>query len=174
MFSKILTKIFGTNNERVIKRLCRLLLQVNALEAQIIPLTDEQLRGKTIEFRARIAQRLEGITDPEEIKAAEKAALDEMLPEAFAVVREAGKRAVKMRHFDVQMIGGMVLHQGKISEMRTGEGKTLVATLACYLECAGRARRACGHGERLPGQARCRVDGQDLRVPGNDGRRDRA
>jgi preprotein translocase subunit SecA len=72
---------------------------------------------------------LEGITDPEEIKVAEKAALDELLPEAFAVVREAGKRAVKMRHFDVQMIGGMVLHQGKIAEMRTGEGKTLVATL---------------------------------------------
>src|SRR5580698_4650323 len=104
------------------------------------PLSDEQLRAKTQEFRARIAARLEGITDADEIKAAEKAALDEILPEAFAVVREAGKRAVKMRHFDVQLIGAMVLHSGKIAEMRTGEGKTLVATLACYLNALA------GHG----------------------------
>jgi preprotein translocase subunit SecA len=106
----------------------------------MLPLTDEQLRAKTVEFRARIAARLEGVTDADEIKTAEKAALDEILPEAFAVVREAGKRAVKMRHFDVQMIGGMVLHSGKIAEMRTGEGKTLVATLACYLNALA------GHG----------------------------
>src|SRR5580698_5218947 len=104
------------------------------------PLSDEQLRAKTQEFRARIAARLEGMTDADEIKAAEKAALDEILPEAFAVVREAGKRAVKMRHFDVQLIGAMVLHSGKIAEMRTGEGKTLVATLACYLNALA------GHG----------------------------
>ena len=93
-------------------------------------LADEELRAKTTEFRARIAAALEGITDEEEIRsAAEKQALDEILPEAFAVVREAGWRAVNMRHFDVQLIGGMVLHQGKIAEMKTGEGKTLVATL---------------------------------------------
>ncbi len=140
MFGKVLTKIFGTNNERVIKRLLPIVSQINALEPQMVPLTDEQLRAKTVEFRQRIAQRLEGITGEAEIKAAEKAALDEVLPEAFAVVREAGKRAVKMRHFDVQLIGGMVLHQGKISEMRTGEGKTLVATLACYLNALA------GHG----------------------------
>ncbi len=85
-------------------------------------------------------RELEGITDAEEIKQAEKEALDEILPEAFAVVREAGWRAVQMRHFDVQLIGGMVLHQGKISEMKTGEGKTLVATLACYLNALA------GHG----------------------------
>ena len=103
-------------------------------------LTDEQLREKTVEFRARIAKRLEGLKDADEIKAAEREALDEILPEAFAVVREAGWRAVKMRHFDVQLIGGMVLHQGKISEMRTGEGKTLVATLPCYLNALA------GHG----------------------------
>ena len=84
------------------------------------------------------------------------------------MVREAGWRAVQMRHFDVQLIGGMVLHQGKIAEMKTGEGKTLVATLALLSECARRPRRARGHGERLPGQARRRVDGQDLRVPGPD------
>jgi len=140
VFGKLLTKIFGTNNERVIKRLLPNVALINSFEAQMLPLTDEQLRAKTVEFRARIAGRLEGITDADEIKAAEKAALDEILPEAFAVVREAGKHAVKMRHFDVQMIGGMVLHSGKIAEMRTGEGKTLVATLACYLNALA------GHG----------------------------
>ena len=140
MFGKLLTKIFGTNNERVVKRLLPVVSVIQSFEPQVVNLTDEQLRAKTVEFRARLATRLEGITDPEEIKAAEKAGLDELLPEAFAVVREAGKRAVKMRHFDVQMIGGMVLHQGKIAEMRTGEGKTLVATLACYLNALA------GHG----------------------------
>ena len=140
MFGKILTKIFGTNNERVIKRLLPTIAQINAFEPQLIPLTDEQLRAKTVEFRERIAAKLAGIEGEEAIKTAEKAALDELLPEAFAVVREAGKRAVKMRHFDVQMIGGMILHKGMISEMRTGEGKTLVATLACYLNALA------GHG----------------------------
>jgi preprotein translocase subunit SecA len=140
VFGKLLTKIFGTNNERVIKRLLPIVTEINAFEAQTEPLSDEQLRAKTQEFRARIAARIEGITGEDEIAAAEKEALQEILPEAFAVVREAGKRAVKMRHFDVQMIGGMVLHQGKIAEMRTGEGKTLVATLSCYLNALA------GHG----------------------------
>ena len=140
MFGKILTKIFGTNNERVIKKLMPALAQINAFEPQFAPLSDEQLRAKTVEFRERIAAKLVGIEDEDAIRAAEKAALDELLPEAFAVVREAGKRAVKMRHFDVQMIGGMVLHKGMIAEMRTGEGKTLVATLACYLNALA------GHG----------------------------
>jgi preprotein translocase subunit SecA len=139
-FDKILTKIFGTANERVIKRLWPVVATINDLEAEIKLLSDEQLRDKTVEFRARIAAGLEGITDADEVKAAEKAALDEILPEAFAVVREAGWRAVEMRHFDVQLIGGMVLHQGKIAEMKTGEGKTLVATLACYLNALA------GHG----------------------------
>jgi len=140
VFGKILTKIFGTNNERVIKKLMPTVAQINSLEPQIAVLSDEQLRAKTVEFRERIAARIAGIEDEDAIKAAEKAALDELLPEAFAVVREAGKRAVKMRHFDVQMIGGMVLHKGMIAEMRTGEGKTLVATLACYLNALA------GHG----------------------------
>ena len=137
---KILTKIFGTANERLIKRLLPVVTAIGELEADIKQLNDEELRAKTVEFRARIAAKLEGITDKDEVKAAEKLALDELLPEAFAVVREAGWRSVKMRHFDVQLIGGMVLHQGKISEMRTGEGKTLVATLACYLNALA------GHG----------------------------
>jgi preprotein translocase subunit SecA len=139
-FDKILTKIFGTANERVIKRLWPVVAIINDLEAGIKQLSDEQLRAKTVEFRARIAAKLEGLSDADEVKAAEKAVLDEILPEAFAVVREAGWRAVEMRHFDVQLIGGMVLHQGKISEMKTGEGKTLVATLACYLNALA------GHG----------------------------
>jgi preprotein translocase subunit SecA len=139
-FDKVLTKIFGTSNERIIKRLMPLVAAINDLEPGIKQLTDEELRAKTFEFKARIAARLEGITDEEAVKAAENEALDELLPEAFAVVREAGWRAVQMRHFDVQLIGGMVLHHGKISEMKTGEGKTLVATLACYLNALA------GHG----------------------------
>ncbi|MGD0913088.1 MAG: preprotein translocase subunit SecA [Terracidiphilus sp.] len=142
-FDKLLAKIFGTANERAVKRLVPIVAEINAFEPAIKLLSDEQLRDKTTEFRARIAERLKGLTDKDEDKearkAAESAALDEILPEAFAVVREAGWRAVKMRHFDVQLIGGMVLHQGKIAEMKTGEGKTLVATLACYLNAlAGR------------------------------------
>jgi preprotein translocase subunit SecA len=140
ILDKALTKVFGTANERLIKRLVPIVAAINALEPEIQKLSDEQLRAKTDEFRARIKARLEGLKEADEIKAAEKAALDEILPEAFAVVREAGWRAVHMRHFDVQLIGGMVLHSGKISEMKTGEGKTLVATLACYLNALA------GHG----------------------------
>ncbi len=143
-FDKALTKIFGTANERLIKRLMPMVALVGALEEDTKRLTDDELRGKTIEFRERIAERLKDIPDDaehkDERKVAEREALDELLPEAFAVVREAGWRSVQMRHFDVQLIGGMVLHQGKISEMKTGEGKTLVATLACYLNALA------GHG----------------------------
>ena len=163
-FDKALTTIFGTANERLIKRLMPMVALINALEEDTKKLTDDQLREKTVEFRARIAERvaerLKGFENPDELKAAgqeadareaterrakeqaatERDALDELLPEAFAVVREAGWRSVQMRHFDVQLIGGMVLHQGKIAEMKTGEGKTLVATLACYLNALA------GHG----------------------------
>ena len=139
-FDKALTKVFGTANERAIKRLLPTVTVISDLEAAADKLSDEELRAKTIEFRARIAAKLQGITDADALKAAEREALDELLPEAFAVVRVAGWRAVQMRHFDVQMIGGMVLHQGKIAEMKTGEGKTLVATLACYLNALA------GHG----------------------------
>jgi len=138
--SNVLTKVFGTSNERVVKRLLPRVGEINALEPEIKTLTDEQLRAKTVEFRARIAAALEGITEEEARVAAEKQVLEDLLPEAFAVVREAGWRAVNMRHFDVQLVGGMVLHQGKISEMKTGEGKTLVATLPCYLNALA------GHG----------------------------
>ena len=113
-----LTQIFGSRNDRLIKQYRKTVALINGLEAQFEALSDEQLRAKTDAFRARVAQ---GET------------LDAILPEAFAVVREGSKRVMKMRHFDVQMIGGIALHKGKISEMRTGEGKTLTATLAVYL-----------------------------------------
>jgi preprotein translocase subunit SecA len=132
-FEKALTKVFGTSNERVVKKLVPSIARISALEPGMQKLSDEQLAAKTAEFKSRFAARMEGLTDPEEIKKAEQEALNEILPEAFAVVREAGWRTVKMRHFDVQLIGGTVLHQGKIAEMKTGEGKTLVATLSCYL-----------------------------------------
>jgi preprotein translocase subunit SecA len=132
-FDKVLTKIFGTSNERLVKKMLPVVADIGALEPEVQQFSDERLREKTAEFKARVAARREGLTDAEEIKKAEQEALDEILPEAFAVVREAGWRTVKMRHFDVQLIGGMVLHQGRIAEMKTGEGKTLVATLSCYL-----------------------------------------
>jgi preprotein translocase subunit SecA len=118
MISSILTKIFGSRNQRLLKQYQRRVEQINALEPQISALSDEALKAKTAEFKKRYAA---GET------------LDQLLPEAFAVVREAAKRTLGMRHFDVQLIGGMVLHDGKIAEMRTGEGKTLTATLAVYL-----------------------------------------
>ena len=140
MFNAALAKVFGTSNERAVKRMLPVLAQINSFDEPTKLLTDAELAAKTTEFRARIAAALENITDPEERIAAEKVVLDEILPEAFAVVREAGRRTVGMRHFDVQMIGGMALHQGKIAEMKTGEGKTLVATLPCYLNALA------GHG----------------------------
>src|SRR5438045_321010 len=118
MIDAVLAKIFGTQNERDIKAIRPRIVAINALEPEIKQLSDADLAAKTIEFRERLAQ---GST------------LDDLLVEAFAVVREAGRRVLNMRHFDEQLIGGIVLHQGKIAEMKTGEGKTLVATLPVYL-----------------------------------------
>ena len=118
MLDTLLAKVFGTQNERELKKIRPIVDQVNALEQSTRALTDAQLRDKTAEFKTRVANG---------------ESLDDLLPEAFAVVREAGRRVLNMRHFDVQLIGGCVLHQGKIAEMKTGEGKTLVATLPAYL-----------------------------------------
>jgi len=118
MLPKLLTSIFGSRNERLLKEFRRTVAKINALEPTFEPLSDEQLRAKTEEFKQRVAKG---------------ESLDAILPEAFAVVREGSKRVFKMRHFDVQMIGGIALHNGKIAEMRTGEGKTLTATLPVYL-----------------------------------------
>jgi preprotein translocase subunit SecA len=130
---KFLTKIFGSENERFLKKIQPIIDEINAFEPSVKALSDDQLREKTIEFKARIAKAIEGAETPEIRKQLEKEALDEILPEAFAVVREGSIRVTGMRHFDVQLIGGLVLHQGKIAEMRTGEGKTLVSTLPAYL-----------------------------------------
>ena len=135
-----LTKVFGTSNERTVKRMLPTVKAINALEPAMQQLSDEQMRAKTDEFRARIAAHIADIKDPEERYKAEQDVLEQILPEAFALVREAGRRVINMRHFDVQLIGGMVLHQGNIAEMKTGEGKTLVATLPCYLNALA------GHG----------------------------
>ncbi|HET9282552.1 MAG TPA: preprotein translocase subunit SecA [Candidatus Angelobacter sp.] len=151
------TKIFGSSNDRAIKKMRPLVEEINSLEPQMQQLTDEQLRAKTDEFRAQVKERLKDFEESiartiEELKNsaegetttelealnrrrtdAKHLALTDILPEAFAVCREASRRVLNMRHFDVQLIGGMVLHQGKIAEMKTGEGKTLVATLPVYL-----------------------------------------
>src|SRR5260221_14209860 len=118
MLDTLLAKVVGTQNDRELKRLRPIVAEVNALEPSIETLADDHLRGKTVEFRQRLANG---------------ESLDDLLPEAFAVVRETGRRVLSMRHFDVQLIGGAVLHKGKIAEMKTGEGKTLVATLPAYL-----------------------------------------
>lgn len=132
---KALTKVFGSANERLLKQLWPIVAEINALESTLQPLTDEELRGKTAEFRERLASgvRDAGAEGSTALRKVEQDLLNEILPEAFACVREASRRATGMRHFDVQMIGGMVLHRGMIAEMRTGEGKTLVATLPVYL-----------------------------------------
>jgi preprotein translocase subunit SecA len=132
---KALTKVFGSANERLLKKLWPVVARINALEPEVSRLSDEEMRAKTEEFKTRFARRLEGSEElsPEARKQLEREALDEILPEAFACVREASVRSTGMRHFDVQLIGGMILHRGMIAEMRTGEGKTLVATLPVYL-----------------------------------------
>ncbi len=133
MIGTLLKKIVGTKNERELKRIQLNVDKTNALEPEISRLTDGELRAKTEEFKKFIRDRAEGIETLEDRRNAEASALEEILPEAFAVVREASKRTLGMRHFDVQIIGGIVLHEGKIAEMKTGEGKTLVATLPVYL-----------------------------------------
>ncbi|MDA0846714.1 MAG: preprotein translocase subunit SecA, partial [Proteobacteria bacterium] len=118
MFSRILASVLGSRNDRLLKKYQARVSLINAQEAALLALSDEALREKTEAFKLRVAQG---------------ASLDSLLVEAFAVCREAGRRTLGMRHFDVQLVGGMVLHEGKIAEMRTGEGKTLVATLPTYL-----------------------------------------
>ena len=118
MLGKMIGKVIGTKNDRELKRMRKLVDKINALEPKIQPLSDEALKQKTAEFKTQFEQGT---------------SLDTILPEAFAVCREASSRVLGMRHYDVQLIGGITLHEGKIAEMRTGEGKTLMATLAIYL-----------------------------------------
>src|SRR5574337_164725 len=140
MFNRALTNLFGSRNERVLRQLSRTVHRINALEPELEKLDAAALHAKTDEFKQRHA-------------AGES--LDKLLPEAFAVVREASKRTLGMRPYDVQLIGGIVLHQGKIAEMRTGEGKTLVATLPVYLNAILSPR------EHLERQAECHASTPD-------------
>jgi len=133
MLQRFIKAVGGDPHKKELEKLTEIVMRINALEPDLEKLSDEALRAKTDEFRARIASALAGITDENQRRLAEQAALDALLPEAFAVVREASKRTIGLRHYDVQLIGGIILHQGKIAEMRTGEGKTLVATLPLYL-----------------------------------------
>src|SRR6266576_1245261 len=132
-FDKALTKVFGSSNQRYLKSIQPIIDQINEQEPAVKKLSDAELRAKTAEFKEKVARAVADPRDPADLKRREREVLDELLPEAFAVVREASMRSTGMRHFDVQLIGGLVLHQGKIAEMRTGEGKTLVATLPAYL-----------------------------------------
>ena len=153
MINSLMAKVFGTHNEREIKKLLPRVERINALEPEVSKLTDAELRSKTDELRRRVQERMAQLQEPaeeemgadrrklweKEQQRAIEEVLDSILEEAFAVVREAGRRALNMRHFDVQLIGGIVLHSGRIAEMKTGEGKTLVATLPVYLNSlAGR------------------------------------
>jgi len=130
---KVLTTVFGSSNERFLKSIRPAIAKINEFEPSIKKLSDEQLRERTAFFKAQVADAVKDARDKDDRKYREQEVLNEILPEAFALVREASMRTTGMRHFDVQMIGGLVLHQGKIAEMRTGEGKTLVATLPVYL-----------------------------------------
>ena len=124
MLTAVARKLFGSSNERRVRKYQPRVQEINDLEAELAKLTDEQLRARTEDFKKQVA---------------DGTALDDLLVPAFATVREAAKRTIGQRHFDVQLIGGMILHEGRISEMKTGEGKTLVATLAVYLNAlAGR------------------------------------
>src|SRR5579859_1567964 len=142
MFRNIIKAIGGDSNKKDIQKYSRVVDEINELEPEFRKLTDAELTAKTAEFKAHIAERVKDAPDDdaEARKKVEREALEELLPEAFAAAREAAMRAIGQRHYDVQLIGGMVLHSGKIAEMRTGEGKTLVATLPVYLNAL------LGHG----------------------------
>src|SRR6185436_5759093 len=141
MFRNLIKAIGGDPNKKDIQKFSEVVATINALEPKFRALSDDELRAKTDEFKARVATATQGQgDDPKQQYAAEQDALNDLLPEAFAAVRESAMRTIGLRHFDVQLIGGIVLHQGKIAEMRTGEGKTLVATLPTYLNAIA------GHG----------------------------
>ena len=118
MIGKVLTKVFGSKNDRILKTIQPLVIRVNELESTVSSLDDAALAARTVEFRERVAKGED---------------LDSLLPEAFATMREAAKRTLGERHYDVQIVGGVILHQGRIAEMKTGEGKTLTSTLPVYL-----------------------------------------
>ncbi len=133
LVDKFFKKVLGSNSDVFLKKIKPIVQQINDLESSVQKLSDDELKAKTVEFKERINNALEGIDDKDTRRKKEQDILNEILPEAFATVREASVRVTGMRHFDVQLIGGIALHQGRIAEMRTGEGKTLVSTLPAYL-----------------------------------------
>ena len=147
MITAVVKKVFGSKNDRELKRMRKVVAKVNALEEGLTTLDDASLAAKTSEFKQRLSS---GET------------LDQILPEAFAVCREASRRVMGMRHFDVQLIGGISLHEGTIAEMRTGEGKTLCGYLGGLSKCLGRQWRIRGNRQRLPRSARCELDATSL------------
>ena len=153
----IIDKILRAGEGKLLRKLEGISKQVNALESAFEAMSDEELKALTPAYRERIANG---------------ESLDALLPEAFATVREAAKRTLGQRHYDVQIMGGAALHLGNIAEMRTGEGKTLVSTLPAYLNALTGDGRARGHGQRLPRTSRCREHGPCPPVPGPEGRRD--
>jgi preprotein translocase subunit SecA len=176
MVAWILKKILGSKNQRELKRLAPIIRRINEFDEQFKSLSDDELRAKTANWKEEISK----MSDLQE----QWTKLDEILPEAFAVVKNAARRLKDqshsftvcdqpivwdMVHFDVQLLGGIVLHRGRIAEMATGEGKTLVATLPLYLN-AHWPRRAPGDGERLPGPSRRGMDGPTLQFSGTNGR----
>ena len=147
MFRNIVKKVFGDPMEKALSGYQESVDQINALEPAMQKLSDAEMRAKTAEFKAQLANG---------------ARIEDIMIEAFALVREASVRTIGLRHYDVQLIGGIVLHEGRIAEMKTGEGKTLVATLPLYLNALGRAGRPSGHAQRLPEQTRPAIHGTDL------------
>jgi len=143
MLQKFVSVFGGDPNKRTVEKLAPFVDEINALEPEFEKLSDDALRAKTDEFKAQIAEAIDGLEEEKEIRATEQGVLEEILPEAFSLVREASKRTIGLRHYDVQMLGGVILHRGSIAEMRTGEGKTLVATLPIYLNAL------TGHGVHL-------------------------
>ncbi len=167
---KLVKKIFGTSSDVFLKNVKPIVAQINDLEATVKAMSDDELKAQTPKFKEMIANALDGIDDKEERRKAEQEILHKLLPEAFATVREGSRRVTGMRHFDVQLVGGIALHQGRIAEMRTGEGKTLVATLPSYLNgLTGRGVHVVTVNDYLA-LTRCRMDGQDSQIPRPDGR----
>src|SRR6202453_2322428 len=171
----VVARFIGTKHERDVKELQPLVEEINALEPETRKLSDAEITAKTAQLKTEVQARMEGLErDDPDYKQKMQEALQPALVPAFALVREAGRRTLGMRHFDVQLIGGAVLHQGKISEMKTGEGKTLVATLPAYLNALTSKGRAHRQGDGLPRPPRRGMDGPDLQNAGPFRGRDRA
>ena len=175
LINGVVARFIGTKHERDVKAIQPMVAEINELEPEMKNLSDAEITERTSVLKAEVQARLEGFErdDPDYKEKLQEAVEPALIP-AFALVREAGRRTLGMRHFDVQLIGGIVLHQGKIAEMKTGEGNTLRCHATRLSECADRTRRSYRDRKRLSGAARRGVDGADLQDAGDDRRRDRS